>query len=327
MADDGDMRSEHYRELLSDYVVVSADLGRLLPAAPMLVEKFCRAAELRPGCADWGQTGFDIVSAILGVPTVDAKSAPMLTLAVQKLCEAVTNHGPIRALVLSISVLLDSTLQRAPLRSVQEEVFLLAAEHCKAGLLPPQVLADWCVRCSRQARENAADYGVAQQWIQRADAYSVADTPELTTEREETTKLTTAKGAERLPRRADKQEPAADAIGTGEQGHFHVKKIENWVDRLQRLYPWVQAVRRVRADPHIPKFPTRVLAPDDLGRHLKGLPELDAARVIPIALDANFVVGERAVRMNIVLPAGTTASERDVAWALLRKNTSIFPEA
>jgi hypothetical protein len=65
MADDGDMRSEHYRDVLNDYVVVAADLGRLLPAAPTLMKKFCRAAEINLGCADWSQTGFDMVSAIL----------------------------------------------------------------------------------------------------------------------------------------------------------------------------------------------------------------------------------------------------------------------
>jgi hypothetical protein len=250
----------------------------------------------------------------------------MLNLAVQKLCESVTNHGPIKSLDRSIPLLLEKTLQRVPLRTVQDEVFLLGAEHSRAGMISPEILAAWCVRCSRQARENAGDYVLAQQWILRAETYSAGDTSEVNAEREEIAKLTKVEGAEQLPRRVDKQEPASDAVGKGEPGHYHGKKIENWVERLQRLYPWIQAVRRVRADPHIPKFPTRVLDLDDLGRHLKGLPELDAARIIPIALDASFIVGERAIRMNIVLPAGTSTTERDVAWSLLRKNTNIFPE-
>jgi hypothetical protein len=68
------------------------------------------------------------------------------------------------------------------------------------------------------------------------------------------------------------QEPASKVLGSGEQGHFNVERMEKWVARLQRLYPWVVGVRRVRGDGSIARYPTRVLGIHELNRHCKGLP-------------------------------------------------------
>jgi len=104
--------------------------------------------------------------------------------------------------------------------------------------------------------------------------------------------------------------------------------MEKWVSRLQRLYPWVVGARRVRGEGSIARYPTRILDLHELNRHSKGLPESMAERIIPAVLDASYSAGskDRAIRINIVLPGGTTVAQRDAAIRKLRENKRIFPE-
>jgi hypothetical protein len=52
-------------------------------------------------------------------------------------------------------------------------------------------------------------------------------------------------------------------------------------------------------------------------------------RIIPAVLDASFSGAgiDRAIRINIILPSGTTVAQRDAAMRKLRENVRIFPES
>ena len=57
------------------------------------------------------------------------------------------------------------------------------------------------------------------------------------------------------------------------------------------------------------------------------IPGIDEARIIPIVLDASYCVPAAvALRMNIVLPPGTTLSQREAAFEVLREDSSLFGE-
>jgi hypothetical protein len=49
-------------------------------------------------------------------------------------------------------------------------------------------------------------------------------------------------------------------------------------------------------------------------------------RIIPAVLDSSYTVGERVLRINILLPEGATAPERETAMARLKEEHSLFPE-
>ena len=99
------------------------------------------------------------------------------------------------------------------------------------------------------------------------------------------------------------------------------------MERLLRLHPYVQAVRRVRRDRNIPLSPTRLLPLENIAQQLQSSGEkLDSARIIPAVLDDSFCSpkGTTVLRINIMLPPGTTIGQREAAIASLKADGSLF---
>jgi hypothetical protein len=194
-------------------------------------------------------------------------------------------------------------------------------------MLDERRLGFWCILCCRLAQNNTADYTECHLWLQRAKRFGVHDSVEYTNERERLQPLLSSIGADTLPPAAEQEDPSK-ILGNDEQGHFDVGKMINWTRRLQRLYPWVVGVRRVRGEGAIARYPTRLLDLRGLARHAKGLPVGMADRIIPAALDASYSVTskDRATRINIILPDGTTGGQRETAIRRLRDNKRLFPD-
>jgi hypothetical protein len=55
---------------------------------------------------------------------------------------------------------------------------------------------------------------------------------------------------------------------------------------------------------------------------------VDSARIVPAVLDESYCnpKGTTALRINIILPAGTTLAQRESVIELLREDNSLFGE-
>jgi serine/threonine protein kinase len=326
-AQDGDMRGEDFGKVLDDFITVASECGKLLDAGPTLMDTMCRAAVLNGSTSFWSQTAHTVISSLLNLPTLDHEANTTLAATIIRLCDCTGNNGPIPALGQSIPSLLSKVVAHPGLWHLRDRVYLFADEYAKREIVPPEIVGHWCLACSREIRKSSSNYSECQLWLQRAEGFGLQATPEFIAERVGLEQFLSTPGAEKLPGRAAKQDSPSDAVGAKEQGHLKVSKITAWVQRLQSLYPWVQGVRRVTADSGLQLYPTRVLGLDNLPRHIKSIPnDVSPDRIIPAVLDSSYTVGERVLRINIILPAGTTAPERETAIARLREDHSLFPE-
>jgi hypothetical protein len=124
-----------------------------------------------------------------------------------------------------------------------------------------------------------------------------------------------------------KQEPATSVVGENERGHLQVDRIQRWADRLLKLHPYIQAVRRVRKDHGPALSPTRLLGVDNMSQHVSAaLESVEPSRVIPAVLDESYCIpkGKTVLRINIVLPPNTSIAQREAAIKLLSEDTSLF---
>jgi len=274
----------------------------------------------------WSTIGHVVISTVLGLPTLDQESNSALSSTIARLCNGIWNNGPIPALGQSIPLLLEKTVKHPGLWQLRDQVYLLAHQHATAEIISAEFVGHWCLNCSRQIREGGSNLSECQLWLQRAESSGLQATAEYASERAKVEQLLSTPGAESLPRRADRQDSPSDAVGADEQGHLKVLRIAAWVRRLQSLYPWVQGVRRVTADSGLDLFPTRILESSNLARHIRNVQGLSPDRIIPAVLDASYTVGERVLRINILLSEGTTEAQKQAAVARLCEDHSLFPE-
>ncbi len=320
---DADLRSPDFVDALETLASVAGATAKLGEIAQPLMKRFCESAIVQR--ASFPVTAASSLLKEFTSASLDARSKHATRCAIECLCAAVESNGPIVALCDILEALMNC-LRQPPFWDSRHELFLLFDSYRSGRYLSQERLGFWCVEACGIAHGVNANHSECQLWLQRAETLGVRESDPFASETRRLAPLIESVGSISLPAIAP-QEEAEKVIGSDEQGHYDVKRIVAWAKKVQRLYPWVLSVRRVRGDGNIAPFPTRLLGDEAVPRHTKNLPEVLHNLVIPAVLDASYSVGaDRALRINIVLPVGTTAGQRDVAFRSLRENRRLFPE-
>jgi hypothetical protein len=260
---------------------------------------------------------------MLGAPDDQSKGA--VDRVVQVVLQMVLDHPPRRAAIAAVEALLGALTEPSVVARAAD-VFLAGAKLVAADLLAPHVVGAACVAAARFARIANGDLPSAQTWLRRAALFGGEKLSGYLPELEEVdrqAKKTVTPTA--LPPDAFKQ--AGHVVGKDEYGHLHVERIQRWANRVMELFRWVESVRRVRKDGGIPAHSTRLLNVSNLSQHLAAAKDVEAVRVIPAALDGSYSIPSGiALRMNIILPKGTTEVQRAAAMAALRAEKTLFAD-
>jgi hypothetical protein len=200
-------------------------------------------------------------------------------------------------------------------------VFEIAIRFREAGILATARIANFCAAAAEAHRRSAASNAVLETWLRRGKRVHPQPTEALATEVkafEALLQQTQAKAT--LPPNCENQDRTV--VGTAEKGHLDVERIERFAHRLLEMHPYVCAVKRKRKDGDLPVPSPRLLDDSNLAQHR--VDGIDDNCIIPFALDGSFNPEGVPVRMNIVLPKGTTAAQRKVARDAIASNTQLF---
>ena len=227
----------------------------------------------------------------------------------------IEKHEPTRNLVNLLEALIEGALY---LRTDCERFYQILIGY--VDLLDKYQIAKFCVVCARAARISFRMVA-AELWLRRARALNADDMPEYVDETKELGNQRSKTGTQiTLPK--DCKEQDEKVIGRKEKGHLDVDQLEQFAARLRRVYPFICSVRRV--DKNCPPVNRPTLLP------LANIPQhrcdgIADVRIIPFALDPSFTRSSASLRMNIVLPDGTSHSQREAAYRVLQENDDLFP--
>ncbi len=321
----GALLTQEYLDALDEFVVVAKAAGKLLRVGPMVVDSLCGATQGNTS-APAAEAAKRVLQELTDAPTNTLSERGALADCLRHLAEIVANNGAIPAIASSLRLLLEK-FWRPAIWDCRLDLFLLAYESVLGDMFPIDELGGWCLRVCGISRQREVPVSESQTWLQRAAKFGMAKTPEYIAEQKTLTDLLSVDAADRLPEPAKKPDPPDDILGASEPGHFEGDRMVRWARRLQRSYPWVASVRRVRADPNLDLYPTRILDLSALTRHIKTIAGVDPVRIIPAVLDASYAqpANTRVVRINIVLSYGTTADQRNAAIKCLQRDTHLFP--
>lgn len=238
------------------------------------------------------------------------------------------DHRPRQAIVASVQVLLAALID-PPCFERATDLFLLGSKLVSAELLAPHDVARACIAASRLMRLEKGDITGAQAWLRRAARFSGDKLPNYLDELEEVDRqIKKTSTPVQLPADASNQASPDDAVGEDETGHLQVDRIRQWARRVLQLCRWVESVRRVRKDGDLPAHVNQLLDLRNLPQHLNAAKGIDRERIIPVVLDGSHSIPAGiALRVNIVLPKGTSEAQRAAAIEALRAEKSLFPDA
>jgi hypothetical protein len=95
--------------------------------------------------------------------------------------------------------------------------------------------------------------------------------------------------------------------------------------RIMRLYPFVEAIKRVRKEPG-KSGPSRLLNPNGMSHHIKAAQGIKPNRIIPAVLDQTFCIpASTMLRINILLTATCNPAQRETAMEILASDRALFP--
>lgn len=324
-ASEAEQRNVDYVTALDLLIDAADSCGRLVQYGPELVQPTVKAAVFHQA----GKKSFeDLVSKVLATPAVDGRSRENQSDALRALIETLKGIQPKPVLLEGIHLLLNGLHPAVWAR--REEAFLLGLGYHEAELLPADVLGRWCVAVARRMREGELNLVGAQLWLRRTEFLGLSGLSELTIENDIVQKLLARTAVPEILPMIAKQEPASSVVGENERGHLQVDRIMRWVERLLKLHPYVQAVRRVKRDPGPALTPTRLLGIDNISQHLSAaLESIEPSRIIPAVLDESYCIpkGRTVLRINIVLPPNTSIGQREAAMKLLAADISLFGAA
>lgn len=203
-----------------------------------------------------------------------------------------------------------------------DRLFEVVNRFRECEILTTAEIADFCAVAAGAARRVAAPMGVIETWLRRGRRVHRKPTDLLAAEIKafEAIQQKTQATAGLPP---DCNEQDMTVVGTAERGHIDVQRIERFAHRLLKMHSYVCAVKRKRKDGDLPASAPRLLEEDNIAQHK--MDGIDDSRLIPFALDGSYTVDAVTIRMNIVLPKGTTASQRKMARDAIVANKQLFP--
>lgn len=203
-----------------------------------------------------------------------------------------------------------------------DRLFELVSRFREADVIDSAAVANCCAVAAGAARKVADQTGVIETWLRRGRRVHPALTLELSAEMKAFDQLqerTQARAS--LPPNCDHQDTVV--VGSAEKGHINMDRMERFAARLLLMHPYVCAVKRKRKDGDLAASAPRLLEDSNLAQHR--VDGLDDNCLIPFVLDGSFTSEDVTIRMNIVLPKGTTASQRKVARDAIAANGQLFP--
>jgi len=260
---------------------------------------------------------------LLAETVVDEAAREDKRVALQTLVEFLLVSNPCSELVSSVEVLLSN--QNDPvIWNVRHELFLIAASYTAAAMVSDRC-ESWCIRACKKMRPlEGGALLETQLWLRRVESLSVSGGADYLIEKREIERLLQSQaGCSSLPDAAKVQD--SKIVGKDEAGHLDVERIEAWGARVRRLYPFVEAIKRVRKAPGI-TGPSRVLNPKGMSLHLKAAPGIKPTRIIPAVLDQGYCIpADVMLRINILLTESCSAAQREAAIELLAADRTLFP--
>lgn len=318
-------QTPEYIEVLRLLVDCARDCHKIFQIAPQLVQPMLRSVIHNHEARELIQ---EFVSAVLQDAHVVTGDKDAQRTTIVTLLELLLLHEPSYGLTSSIEVMLRSVNNPVVWQN-RETVYEVGVNYRATSLLTPGLLEAWCIAASKLLREKNANADEPQLWLRRAERLGIKNNPEFRAEAAEVDKLLrNTANARELPPLPASQERDENSVGEDERGHLNVSRIRNWVSRVLKRHPYVQAVRRVRKDPKLALRPTRVLDVTNIAQHIVSLPKTDVHRIIPAVLDESYCIpsGATVLRVNIVLAEATTPRQRECAYERLRKDDALFGE-
>jgi tRNA A-37 threonylcarbamoyl transferase component Bud32 len=238
---------------------------------------------------------------------------------VQQLATALAQPPSSPALVPLLSAIARQDLFREP--GSATATFEALARYYAEKLLDVGVLESFGAACARHARVRLQQPLIAQLWLQRVRSLGHPARGDYEQELQALMESCRKTGRLQVLPEPRQQEPMR--IGADERAHLVMAKLEEFDRRILRLFPFIYRLERVAKDRHLKASRPTLLRLDNIARHLPQGSE-DPGNLIPFALDGSFTAEGIALRMNIVLPANTTSSQRDAALAVLQASTEFF---
>jgi hypothetical protein len=199
--------------------------------------------------------------------------------------------------------------------------FEALARYYAERLLDVGLLEDFGVACARHARVRLQQSLTAQLWLQRVRSLGQPTRGDYEQELQALLEARRKTGKLQALPEARQQEPVK--VGTDERAHLVIAKLEEFDRRIRGLFPFIYRLERVAKDRHLKVSRPTLLRQDNIARHLpQG--SADPGNIIPLALDGSFTAEGIPLRMNIVLPVGTTLSQLDAALNVLKEATGLF---
>ena len=326
-ASDGERASDAYIEMLDTLLDSAEACGRVPEVAQSVGQLVTHAVlSLREDAPPKQNPLTKLVTVLVKSVAVEPVKKEAKDAAIATLILSLDSHAPHIHASDAVRILLET--DRDPtVWSRRKDIYLLGL-HYRDSHLRLGLIERWCIAACRRERESSGALVTALEWLRRAERLGVAKSPEYLKERDALDALLrkTANPV-RLPAHADRQDPAATVIGEDERGHIHYERVVRWAERLLRLHPEVEAVRRVRKDGEIDLRPTRIL--DTVPTmHQNAAKGIEPIRIIAAVLDASFCIPSNCpLRVNIILPKGRTVQERQAVCEKLQADSSLFGDA
>ncbi|HYI02903.1 serine/threonine-protein kinase [Hyalangium sp.] len=199
--------------------------------------------------------------------------------------------------------------------------FEALARYYAERLLEVGLLEDFGVACARHARVRHQQPLTAQLWLQRVRSLGTPARGDYEEELQALLESRRKTGRLQALPEARQQEPMK--VGADERAHLVMMKLEEFDRRVLRLFPFIFRLERIAKDRHLRVSRPTLLRQDNIARHLPQGSQ-DPGIIIPLALDGSFTPEGIPLRVNIVLPAGTTPSQLDAAINVLKEAADLF---
>ena len=307
---ESERRSDNYLKLLSDTTDAAEALGGC-DWLDVLVDGWLVVARQEGAGVTWAGTWTKISDLV-------SQAAPESDELTWKLLEAVETDEVRPSYVCLVREFLGRDLFR---EADETAVWLAAAAYVAKDLVDPGEVMTYCLERAKVARTMHEDLNLAELWFRRVRRLGLADSASYQRAYEEFDQIARHTAQRRtLPENCATQD-SNPAIGKKEAGHIDVPRVKRYVERVLDAFPFVCAVQREGKNPRLGGIVGNrpvLRAEGKGGRARRG----DRREKLSLVLDPSYCRPSKdrdrvPIEMVILLPEGTTESQRSAAWRVL----------
>ncbi|MBN1203480.1 MAG: serine/threonine protein kinase [Myxococcaceae bacterium] len=309
----GERHGEPYARLLGEAADALERSSQPVAWAPQWLDKWVLLARAAPEpLGSWQKLPLVLARYRVSFPQEGARL-------IHQLATALAQPPIAPALVPLLGAIARQDLFREPESATA--TFEALARYYAEQLLDVGLLEDFGVACARHARVRLQQPLTAQLWLQRVRSLGQPVRGDYEQELQALMESRRKTGRLQALPEARHQEPVK--VGADERAHLVMAKLEEFDRRVRRLFPFIYRLERVSKDRHLKASRPTLLRQDNIARHLPQGSE-DPGNIIPFALDGSFTPEGIPLRMNVVLPMGTTPSQLDAALNVLKEAADLF---